>query len=83
MPFGPLKTVTVKAGLRASCLTATALFKGPMSGARFRTHVEEILVPAFERSDTVAIDNLPAYKVSGIRVRSEAADARLLNLPDD
>ncbi len=81
VPFGHWKTVTVTAGLRASGLTATALFDGPMTGARFRSDVEETLAPALKRGDTVVLDNLPAHKVSGIREPIEAAGARLLYLP--
>ena len=80
-PFGHWKTITVTAGLRASGLTATALFDGPMTGARFRAYVEQTLVPVLKRGDTVELDNLPAHKVSGIRERIEGAGARLLYLP--
>ena len=71
VPFGHWKTVTVTAGLRASGLTATALFDGPMTGVRFRRYVEETLVPTLNQGDTVVLDNLPAHKVSGIRERIE------------
>lgn len=81
VPFGHWKTITVTAGLRASGLTATALFDGPMTGARFRSYVEETLVPTLKHGDTVVLDNLPAHKVSGIREPIEAAGARLLYLP--
>ncbi|KQO91913.1 DDE endonuclease [Methylobacterium sp. Leaf90] len=60
---------------------ATALFDGPMTGARFRVYVEETLVPALKRGDTVVLDNLLAHKVGGIRERIEAAGAQLLYLP--
>ena len=81
VPFGHWKTITVTAGLRASGLTATALFDGPMTGARFRSYVEETLVPSLKLGDTVVLDNLPAHKVAGIRERIETAGARLLYLP--
>lgn len=81
VPFGHWKTITVTAALRANGLMATALFDGPMTGARFRGYVEETLVPALKRGDTVVLDNLPAHKVSGIREHIEAAGARLLYLP--
>jgi transposase len=81
VPFGHWKTITVTAGLRANGLTATALLDGPMTGARFRSYVEETLVPSLKRGDTVILDNLPAHKVAGIRERIEAAGARLLYLP--
>ena len=81
VPFGHWKTITVTAGLRTSGLTATALFDGPMTGARFRGYLEETLIPTLKTGDTVVLDNLPAHKVSGIRERIEAAGARLLYLP--
>lgn len=83
VPFGDWKTitVTVTAGLRASGLMATALFDGPMTGARFRRYVDETLVSILKYGDTVVLDNLPAHKVSGIRERIKAAGARLLYLP--
>jgi transposase len=81
VPFGHWKTITVTAGLRASGLTATALFDGPMTGARFRSYVEETLIPTLSQGDTIVLDNLPAHKVSGIREAIEAAGARLLYLP--
>ena len=80
-PFGHWKTITVMAGLRAGGLTATALFDGPMTRARFRAYVKQTLVPVLKRGDTVVLDNLPAHKVSGIRERIEGAGARLLYLP--
>lgn len=83
VPFGHWKTTTVTAGLRTSGLMATALFDGPMTGARFRDYVEQTLVPALRPGDTVALDNLPAHKVSGIRERIEPVGARLLYLPTD
>lgn len=57
VPFGHWKTITVTAGLRTSGLTATALFDGPMTGARFRGYVEQTLVPALRPGDTVVLDN--------------------------
>ncbi|MET3414976.1 hypothetical protein ABIC30_006178 [Methylobacterium sp. 1030] len=81
VPFGHWKTTTVTAGLRTSGLMATALFDGPMTGARFRDYVEQTLVPALRPGDTVVLDNLPAHKVSGLRECIEAAGARLLYLP--
>lgn len=59
VPFGYWKTITVTAGLCASGLTATALFDGPMIGARFRGYVEETLAPALKRGDTVMLDDHP------------------------
>ncbi len=43
--------------------------------------VEETLIPTLKQGDMVVLDKLPAHKVSGIRERIEAAEARLLYLP--
>ena len=85
IPFGHWKTITVTAGLRANGLMATALFDGPMTGARFRSYVDETLVPALKRGDTVVLDNLPAHKVGGIRafVDFMAKTGSLKNPPKD
>jgi transposase len=81
VPHGHYKTTTVTAALRASGLTATALFDGATNGERFRAYVADTLVPVLRRGDTVILDNLPAHKVGGVRERIEAAGARLLYLP--
>jgi len=49
--FAHWRTITVAAGLRTTGLTATAIFDGPMTGARFRGYVEETLVPARRPGD--------------------------------
>ena len=81
VPFGHWKTIPVTAGLRAGGLTATALFDGPMTGARLCCYVEETLAPTLKQGDMVVLDTLPAHKVAGIRERIEAAGVRLLYLP--
>lgn len=81
VPHGHWKTTTVAAGLRATGPTALSLLDGSMNGARFRAYVEQTLVPALRKGDTVILDNLPAHKVSGVRVAIQAAGARLLYLP--
>jgi transposase len=80
-PQGHYKTTTVTAALRTSGVCATALFDGATNGARFRSYVTEILVPALRPGDTVILDNLQAHKVAGVREAIEAAGARLLYLP--
>ena len=79
--FRHWKTITVTAGPCASGPTATGLFDGPMTDARFCSYVEETLVRVLKYGDTVVFDNQPAHKVTGIRERIEAAGARLLYLP--
>ena len=80
-PQGHYKTTTITAALRTSGLCATALFDGATNGARFRSYVTEILVPALRPGDSVVLDNLQAHKVAGVREAIEAAGARLLYLP--
>lgn len=75
------KTNTVTAALRTSGLTATALFDGPITGARFRSYVEEPLVPALGPGATVILDNLKAHNVTGVREVIETAGAKVLYLP--
>lgn len=68
------------ASLSTSGLTTTALFHRPMTGARFCDDDGQALVPALKLGDKVDLDNLPAYKVSGIRKPIITAGARLLSL---
>ncbi len=72
--FGPIP-------FRRSGLVATALFDGATNGPRFRTYVNETLVPTPRPGDTVILDNLASHKVAGVREAVEAAGARLLYLP--
>jgi transposase len=52
-----------------------------MDGQAFLTYVEAILVPSLSEGDIVVMDNLPAYKVDGVRELIEAASATLIYLP--
>lgn len=81
VPLGNYETTTVTAALRASGITALSLLDTTMNGERFRTYVEQTLVPELKPGDTVILDNLPAHKVAGVRTLIEAAGARLLYLP--
>ena len=81
VPHGHYATTTVTAALRASGLTATALFDGATNGARFRAYVADTLIPVLRPGDTVILDNLNVHKVAGVREAIEAAGARLLYLP--
>ena len=81
VPHGHYKTTTVTAALRASGLFAIDLMDGATNGARFRTYVADVLLPALEPGDIVVMDNLSAHKVKGIRQMIEAAGVRLLYLP--
>src|SRR3954465_14198933 len=80
-PFGHWKTTTVVAGLRARGIIAPFVLDGPMTGAVFRAYVEQVLAPALEPGDVVAMDNLAVYKVAGVQEAIWAAGASVLYLP--
>jgi transposase len=81
IPHGHWKTTTFTAGIRLGGLAAPMLLDGPMHGAAFLAYVEQVLVPELTPGDIVAMDNLPAHKVAGVRQAIEAAGATLLYLP--
>jgi transposase len=72
---------TVVAALRATELTATAVFDGPIDSDTFRAYVEQILVPALQPGDVVVLDNLAAHKQPEIRAAIEQAGGSLRFLP--
>ena len=57
------------------------LLDGPMDGDAFRAYVTHVLVPELTQGDIVVMDNLPAHKVTGVRLAIEQAGATLLYLP--
>jgi transposase len=59
------------------------LLDGPINGAAFQAHVEQVPVPELQPGDTVILDNLGSHKGHGVRAAIEAAGARLLYLPPD
>ena len=81
VPQGHYKTTTVTAALRTTGLCAISLVDGATNGARFRSYVEDSLVPVLRPGDTVILDNLQAHKVAGVRQAIEAVGARALYLP--
>ena len=86
VPAGHWKTTTFVAGLRASGIVAPFVLDGPMTGAVFRAYVEQVLAPALEPGDVVAMDNLSTHKVSthkvaGVKEAIRAAGASVLYLP--
>ena len=52
-----------------------------MTGAAFRAYVEQMLAPALEPGDVVAMDNLSLHKVAGVQEAIRAAGASVLYLP--
>src|SRR4051794_26278952 len=80
-PAGHWKTTTVVAGLRSTGVVAPLVLDGPMTGTVFRTYVEQVLAPALEPGDIVAMDNLAVHKVAGVKEAIRAAGASVLYLP--
>ena len=72
---------TIVAALRATEMTATAVFDGPIDHATFRAYVEQVLVPTLRRGDVVVMDNLSAHKQPEVRAAIEHAGASLRFLP--
>jgi len=80
-PCSHWQTHTVVAALRATEMSATAVFDGPIDTETFRAYVEQVLVPTLRRGDVVVLDNLAAHKQPEIRVAIEQAGAHLRFLP--
>jgi transposase len=80
-PHGHWKTITLVAGLRRTGMVAPCVIDGAMNGETFLAYVEQCLVPALKRGDTVVMDNLATHKVAGVREAIEAAGATLCYLP--
>lgn len=81
IPHGHWKTTTFAAGLRRDGLIAPMVIDGAMDGNAFIAYVEQVLVPELRKGDVVIMDNLPAHKVSGVRLAIEQTGARLIYLP--
>jgi transposase len=80
-PCSHWQTHTVVAALRATALTASAVFDGPIDNPTFRAYVEQVLVPTLRRGDVVVLDNLVAHKQPEVRQAIEQAGAQLRFLP--
>src|SRR5215218_6807132 len=80
-PQGHWKTTTFVAGLRASGILAPFVLDGPMTGDAFRIYVAQVLAPALEPGDVVAMDNLSPHKVAGVKEAIRAVGASVLYLP--
>lgn len=57
------------------------VLNGPMTGEAFLACVKKVLVPALQRGDIVVLDNLPAHKISAVRIAIRAAGAQFFLLP--
>jgi len=80
-PFGKWRTLTFLAALRNDRIDAPMLFDGPINGIKFRTYVEQALVPVLKPGDVVIIDNLGSHKGNAVKAAVRKAGARLLFLP--
>ena len=81
VPQGHWKTITLVAALRRHGMRTSQTIDGAMTGKKFLAYVERCLAPTLKRRDIVAIDNLPAHKVAGVRAAIEARGATLRYLP--
>ena len=80
-PNGHWKTTTFIGALRCDCLTAPAVFDGPIDGESFVAYVQQVLVPTLRPGDIVVMDNLSSHKVDGVQKAIEAAGATRVLLP--
>ncbi len=78
---GHWKTTTVVGALRHGRLTAPMVIDGPMNGAAFQAHVEQVLAPKLRPDDIVILDNLPAHKPAAVRQAIDATGAERRFLP--
>ena len=81
IPHGHWKTTTFSAGLRLGGMVAPMVLDEAMDGDAFRAYIEQVLLPELKNGDVVIMDNLPAHKVTGVRMAIEGAGARLIYLP--
>jgi len=81
VPYGHWHTTTVIGAVRLGGVAAAITTTGGTTGDVFKAFLEFALVPALKPGDVVAMDNLSAHHVAGVRERIEAAGAALLHLP--
>jgi putative transposase len=67
VPHGRWQTLAFIAALRHDRLTTPCLFDGPIHGESFLAYVIQVLVPTFEPSDIVVMDNLASHKSKAVR----------------
>ena len=73
--------MTFVGALRHDGIIAPWVIDGPIHGERFRTYVEQVLVPELRPDDIVVMDNLGSHKAPAIRQAIRAAGAKLFYLP--
>ena len=62
---------------------ATMIIKAPTDGDVFLAYLEQVLCPQLRPTHCVVMDNLAAYKVTGVRELIEATGARLRHRSSD
>lgn len=77
------RNLTTVAALGLAGVAAPLVFEGAMTGAIFRTYVEQNLAPTLQSEDVVILDNLPAHKVNGVVELIQARGAQVVFLPPD
>ena len=80
-PQAKWKTLTFLAALRHDRIDAPWLIDGPINGERFRSYVEQVLIPTLKPGDIVIADNLGSHKDKAVRQAIRAAGAHILFLP--
>lgn len=81
VPLGTWQTITFVAALRHNKMTAPMVIEGAMDGETFLAYVEQCLVRALRRNDTVVMDNCRVHLRPAVRAAIEQAGARLRYLP--
>jgi len=64
VPHGHWKITTFVVALRHNAITAPFVIDEPMNGEIFRVYLDRCLVPTLKPGDIVAMDNLPAHKMT-------------------
>jgi len=62
-------------------MIAPVVLVGPLSGPAFQAHVEQVLAPTLQPSDTVILEKLPAHELATVRQAIEAMGAERCFLP--
>lgn len=81
LPHGHWNSSTFIGALRHDRMDAPLLIDGAMDGAMFLGYIQQQLLPTLSPDDIVICDNLPAHKISGVRMAIESVGAQLLYLP--
>jgi len=78
VPHGHWKTTTFTGAPRLSGMTAPFVYDGPMNGAVFRAHVEQVRVPTLTPGDVMIMDNTAQVQPVQRRLAGQRCAARTL-----